>query len=229
MITPRDIIKKGHLTARPKSSSARGEFKTGIHSLRLDKIRDGLIYIPKAYNHETPAAFALMLHGAGGEAEHGLHLLRQYADEENIISPASLNTTWDIISKNTFNGDVIFIDQALSLVFERFNINSNRLAIGGFSDGATYALSLGLGNGDLFTHIIAFSPGFYRTIEIKSRPRVFISHGIKDPILPIAPSSRRIVPRLMRLNYDVTFKEFQGEHEIPLAITAAAVKWFFET
>ncbi len=32
----------------------------------------------------------------------------------------------------------------------------------GFSDGASYALSLGVPNGDLFTHIVAFSPGFMR-------------------------------------------------------------------
>ena len=32
----------------------------------------------------------------------------------------------------------------------------------GFSDGASYALSLGAANGDLFTHIAAFSPGFMR-------------------------------------------------------------------
>jgi len=30
----------------------------------------------------------------------------------------------------------------------------------GFSDGASYALSVGITNGDLFTHVIAFSPGF---------------------------------------------------------------------
>jgi phospholipase/carboxylesterase len=231
MITPRDTLKKGHLTARPKFSFPTGEFKTGLHPLQLDKTRDGLIYIPKTYNHETPAALALMLHGAGGEAEHGLQLLRQYADEKNIIllSPASRYTTWDVIAKDTFNGDVIFIDQALSLVFERFNVDSRRLAIGGFSDGASYALSLGLSNGDLFTHIIAFSPGFYHTVEIKSRPHVYISHGIKDRILPIAPCSRRIVPRLKRLNYNVNYNEFQGEHEIPLDISAEAVKWFLET
>jgi predicted esterase len=34
------------------------------------------------------------------------------------------------------------------------------LAVSGFSDGASYALSIGPANGDLFTHVMAFSPGF---------------------------------------------------------------------
>lgn len=231
MTTARETPQKGHLTSRPTFSGPANEFITGIQQLGLDRINDGLVYIPKGYKHETPATFALMLHGAGGEPKDGLLLLKDYADEENIIllSPASRSTTWDLIAKDTFNGDVIFIDQALSLVFEIFNVDSRHLAIGGFSDGATYALSLGLSNGDLFTHIIAFSPGFYHTIENRGKPRVFISHGLKDPLLPIAPCSRRMVPRLKRLNYDIQYSEFQGEHEIPADISAAAVNWFLKT
>lgn len=38
-------------------------------------------------------------------------------------------------------------------------IDPAHVAIGGFSDGASCALSLGLVNGDLFTHVMAFSPG----------------------------------------------------------------------
>jgi predicted esterase len=40
----------------------------------------------------------------------------------------------------------------------------------GFSDGASYALSLGLANGDLFTHVLGFSPGFMRVPRHVGRP-----------------------------------------------------------
>lgn len=39
----------------------------------------------------------------------------------------------------------------------------------GFSDGASYALSLGLPNGNLFSHIVAFSPGFMRAPTLVRR------------------------------------------------------------
>ena len=56
--------------------------------------------------------------------------------------------------------DVDTIDRSLRTVFAALPVDPHRLAISGFSDGASYALTLGLPNGDLFTHVIAFSPGF---------------------------------------------------------------------
>jgi phospholipase/carboxylesterase len=230
MIAAREILKKGHILARPKETELVQKDYKGLHRLQLGASRDTLIYVPQNYTKEKQSPLAIMLHGAGGVAEHGLNLFRHYADHSNLIllAPASQGTTWDIIAKDSFNGDIILIDKALSIVFDTFNINPHRVAIGGFSDGASYALSLGLSNGDLFTHIIAFSPGFYRTIENKGKPSIFISHGVKDPVLPIAPCSRRIVPRLKRLGYNMEYKEFDGAHEIPAEVSAGAVEWFLE-
>ena len=76
-----------------------------------------------------------------------------------LISPQSRTRTWDVI-RDGFGKDVESIDNALDSAFGTYNIDREHLAIGGFSDGASYALSLGLTNGQLFSHIIAFSPGF---------------------------------------------------------------------
>lgn len=78
-------------------------------------------------------------------------------------------------------------DEALAHTFEHYTVDPSRVAIGGFSDGASYALSLGLGNGDLFRHIIAFSPGFAVPPRQLGSPRIFMSHGTKDRVLPIVP------------------------------------------
>jgi phospholipase/carboxylesterase len=231
MITNREAFRKGHITARPaenKDSNISENISGGIIPLALTEKRDGFIYIPKNYNKNSPTPVALVMHGAGGQADHGLDLLRQYADQRNIIliAPASREATWDIIMKDSFDADVIFINQALSIVFNRFNIDTAHIAIGGFSDGASYALSIGLSNGDLFTHIIAFSPGFSYTVAKKGKPTVFISHGTNDGVLPINPCSRRIVAQLKSLDYNVNYQEFEGEHVIPAQISANAVDWF---
>ncbi|GAB3170799.1 alpha/beta hydrolase [Telluribacter humicola] len=228
MITNLDTYTTGRLMARPAQTTATDTLPVGEHSLNLDGDRDGLIYIPKNYKPGRPAALALMLHGAGGVAGHGMSYLREYADDNNILllAPASRSSTWDIISFNTFGPDVLFIDQAMALVFERYAINPEHIAISGFSDGASYALSLGLTNGDLFTHILAFSPGFVHTKEKVGQPSVFIAHGTKDPILPIEPCSRHIVPQLRRQGYDTSYIEFDGEHEIPHNISKKSIEWF---
>jgi predicted esterase len=228
MLINREIYKKGRLTARPDNKLAKEDFTTGVQPLQLDGKRDGFIYVPATYTRYHPAAVAIMLHGAGGQAEHGLSLLRQYADDKNIIlvAPASRASTWDIIINESFGADVKYIDQALMIVFERYAIDTTRIAIGGFSDGASYALCLGLSNGDLFTHILAFSPGFVYTIEKKGKPAVFISHGTKDHVLPIDPCSRRIVPQLEQQGLQVNYQEFDGDHQIPGSISKSGVEWF---
>ena len=223
----RDRYRMGYLTARPERTGNPGVTLTGLQPLLLNQKKECLLYVPRNYDEHTPAAFALMLHGAGGNAADGLSYIQQYADEKNIIllSPSSHHFSWDIIAENSFGTDVIFIDHALSYVFSRLNIHPARVAIGGFSDGASYGLSLGLSNGDLFTHIIAFSPGFYYTYENKGNPCVYISHGVADDGLPIDHCSRRLVPRLKQEGFAVLYNEFNGRHEIPPSIPKGAIDW----
>ncbi|HUH13354.1 MAG TPA: hypothetical protein VMK65_09600, partial [Longimicrobiales bacterium] len=101
-----------------------------------------------------------------------------------------------------------------------------RVALGGFSDGASYALSLGQANGDLFTHVIAFSPGFMTWEERVGQPEFFISHGVHDPILPIDQASRLIVPALTSAGYSVRYQEFEGSHAVPEDVAMQAFAWF---
>lgn len=69
------------------------------------------------------------------------------------------------------------MDKALQSVFERYTINPQQCSIGGFSDGASYALSIGTTNGELFSHIVAFSPGFMRPGYLVSQ---FFDHVHSD-------------------------------------------------
>jgi hypothetical protein len=54
-------------------------------------------------------------------------------------------------------------------------------------------------------------------------PQVFISHGAGDNVLPIARTSRRIVPRLREEGYQVHYAEFDGGHTVPAAIAEEAL------
>ncbi len=114
-----------------------------------------------------------------------------------------------------YGPDVAFIDRALERVFDRLAVDARRLAMTGFSDGASYVLSLGLTNGDLFTHLIAFSPGFLAPATKRGKLPVFVSHGNRDGVLPIQETSPRIVPELERDDYEVRYREFDGPHTGP--------------
>jgi phospholipase/carboxylesterase len=82
-----------------------------------------------------------------------------------------------------------------------------------------------LANGALFTHVLAFSPGFLAPVGQTGSPRVFLSHGTRDRWLPIDVCSRTIVPRLERSGYDVYYREFEGGHVVPPEIGSEAVDW----
>ena len=111
-------------------------------------------------------------------------------------------------------------------MFQSIRIDPQRIAVGGFSAGASYALSIGLANGGLFTHVSAYSPGFNAAPAREGRPRVFVSHGTSDGVLPINATSRRIVPQLRREGYEVEYEEFTGLHTVPSAIVEKSLDWF---
>jgi predicted esterase len=111
-------------------------------------------------------------------------------------------------------------------VFDRCAIDPASIALAGFSDGASYALSLGATNGDLFTHVIGFSPGFYRPDRLRGKPKIFLSHGTADPILPFAWTSTTLAPLLTSQGYNVKFEQFDGGHTVPLEIATDAMDWF---
>ena len=212
----------GRLTARPRSDVATSV--EGRRPLGLERQRDAILQVPAGA--KGPLPLVVLLHGAGGSGEGILRRLGASAEEAGVavLAPDSRDSTWDAI-RDEFARDVAFIDRALERVFGMVSIDAARVAVGGFSDGATYALSLGLINGDLFRRIAAFSPGFLVNGAPHGRPRFFISHGTADPILPIDHCSRVIVPRLQRLGYDVTFREFEGRHEVPPAVAQEGMRF----
>jgi len=215
---------QGRLFSRPTQPTATGT--PGLHPLGLDGQRDGFVYVPKTYRPERPAPLVLMLHGAGGDAEGGLKVLRNLADSSGTIVLAvdSRQQTWDIL-RGRYGPDITFIDRALAQTFSCYAIDSNRVAIAGFSDGASYALSVGITNGDLFTHVIAFSPGFMAPAAQIGKPQLFISHGKWDTVLPIERCSRKIVPQVQRAGYEVQYREFNGPHTVPQEIARSALEW----
>jgi len=99
------------------------------------------------------------------------------------------------------------------------------VAGGAVASFALYAISLGLRNGDLFRRVLAYSPGFFVGGQPQGRPAFFISHGTADNVLPIDRCSRVIVPLLKKQGYDVTFRPFDGGHQIPPNIALAGMKW----
>ena len=216
----------GRRQARPLRTS--GEAPPGLRPLELSAASEGYLYVSAVYRAQRPAPLVVLLHGAGEDARDGLALLRQQADEAGLILLAlsSQGPTWDLIlGRGRYGPDVAAIDEALKWALSSYAVDPERLAVGGYSDGASYALSLGISNGDLVSHVLAFSPGFMAPVSRVGSPRFFVSHGTRDGWLPIDRTSRRIVPELEQMGYEVCYREFDGAHVVPPRIAREGVNW----
>jgi phospholipase/carboxylesterase len=196
------------LKARPAGPAGIGETPgkarlPGLHPLLLGERRDGFLYVPAGYQADRPAPLAIMLHGAGGDGQHGLAPFQPLADAAGLLllAPDARRQTWDVIARSGYGPDVAFIDRALAKTFSHYAVDPAR---------------------------VAFSPGFMAPAGNEGTPRIFISHGQHDNVLPIDVCSRKIVPQLQSTGYDVTYREFDGPHSVPPGIAREALMWFLQ-
>jgi predicted peptidase len=207
--------------------AVHGPTASGLRSVRDDEGAElGLVSVPPSPD-DRPSRLVLLLHGAGGSARAGLDLLLPIAGRDRLVllAPQAVSATWDLVAGG-YGPDVRRIDALLERVAGLHPID--RFTVGGFSDGASYAVSLGIGNGDLFDSVLAFSPGFAAPVVRHGRPRFFVSHGTDDRVLPVDRCSRPLVARLEQAGYPVAYEEFDGPHTVPAEVVERAGAWLRE-
>lgn len=221
------LWERSALSARP-GNALREQFPdTGkLLALGVERTRDALLYVPEGLKAGQQTPLILLLHGAGGDAAGGMSLLLPLADTHRLLlaAPSSRGSTWDGV-RGGYGPDVDVINSTLERIFQLVTVDPHRMAVSGFSDGASYALGIGLANGDLFSNIVAFSPGFVPPGPRVGKPRIFVSHGDADAVLPIGQTSRRLVPALREEGLDVSYREFKGPHSVPAHIAQEALQW----
>ncbi len=157
--------------ARSGDSSERG-----TRPLGLGTGRDGLLHVPLYLEPDVASPLVIMLHGAGAWAGDVMPMVAAAADRQTVLvlAPDARGATWDVIQRD-YGPDVAFLDHALERLFETYAVDPDRIAIAGFSDGASYALSLGLVNGTCSATSWRSHPGS----QPRAGPR--ITHGSSSP------------------------------------------------
>jgi len=229
--SPRVTAELGRIVIQATSAT-----QTASGGLQKLSGRNGLLYVPMT--HARPLPLFILLHKASGSPKEwftGRESFAPYAEKGHfiILAPESPGLSWGTGPKE-WGYDYVAINRSLEEAFARCAIDRSRLAIGGFSDGASYALSLGLANGDLFGYIVAFSPGYIVKAHARGRlgthnkvqiPTVYIAHGTADNVLPIASTSRIFASSLKKNGYNVNFHEFSGTHHLSHQVADQAMAW----
>src|SRR5262249_3370937 len=128
---------RARLKTRPHPPTALRATASGTHKLGLGPGggRDGLVFLPSTYDPRRPTPLMILLHGARGDGERILQHFRDRAEEHGVIIvvPESRGFTWDLVIDHSFGADVGFIDRAIEMAFDRWNIDVAHVALAGFS------------------------------------------------------------------------------------------------
>jgi phospholipase/carboxylesterase len=221
------------LTARhstPITTIAPGAHRLGLgRAFYRGTWRDGTLFVPtRATSAQVP--LLVLLHGGGGRASDN-YFMQPIAEEYGValLQLDARHNTWDGVD-SPFGPDMRFIDEALRHAFQRVPVDPARLALGGMSDGGMYALSVGIANGDLFTHLAAVAPGYINPPGPPAgRPRIFLAHGTRDNVYSVSGSRILVLPSLQRAGYDVTWFEFDGPHFITPEAAHRMLAWLVGT
>ncbi|MGY1915948.1 alpha/beta hydrolase [Blastococcus sp. SYSU DS0973] len=213
----------GRLTSRPSPAPPGPPWPAGTHALDLGGSAEVLLAVPPG--EPGPRPLLVFFHGAGGNPQQSLAAVGRATAERGVavLAPRSGAATWDLITGRP-GRDVAVLDAALAQVAEHLGVS--RCAVGGFSDGASYALSLGPANGDLFDALLGFSPGFAAPPARTGHPRIWLTHGTGDRVLPVARCGRRLAAAFGTAGYEVAYDEFDGGHVVRPEGVVTALEWW---
>lgn len=217
----------GRMSWRPGAAPTQAPLPPGRHDLRFEEGREAVLVVPEGLDLQRPVPLLVMFHGAGGEANRVLPHVVRWARARRflLLAPQSMYPTWDIVIGG-HGPDLERLEIALTQVASHFQLDATHLAFAGFSDGASYAMSVGLSNGDVASHVIALSGGFMNTFTQTGTPRVFIAHGRSDSQLPFETSARPHALRVLEAGLELTLLPFDGDHVIVPWVVERAVEFF---
>lgn len=178
------------------------------------------LHVPKV-KPTGPVPLLVHLHGAGKDRMWSLkdHVdaWALHADKHGIavLFPAALGSTWDFISsKQQSRKDFDFLEEAITIARRTVPIDDRRIALLGISDGGSMALSLASHNPGVFQAAMSISAGFCAQPPKATAGRsskMFLKHGAKDDMFPLARVGLPLRETLVKLGYDVTHVVGQGE------------------
>jgi phospholipase/carboxylesterase len=198
---------------------------------------------------ERGGTAVVLLHGFGAAGDDLVSLARSLArPRTRFVVPAGLLTLgnggrawWQIEQRPAYDaaqellvdeGSLLLARRAvqgvLSTVRERYAPEA--LFIAGFSQGAMLSLDVAAQASARVDRVAVLSgalpqPTARALAKHAHLPRVLVSHGRQDRVLRFA-GAEHLVERLQASGYAVTFRAFEGGHEIPFEIRDALHDFF---
>ena len=193
-----------------------------------------VLLTPSEIDPDRRYPLVTVLHGAGRQDEMLVKAVRDEPDRRGafFLVPRSLLPTWDLIASSE-RPDLDFLEFAYDLIYRRYPIDPARQALLGYSDGASYALSVGLSNPTLFRAVMAWAAGFIALEPsfdpgAARKPQVLLEYGTHDQLFPFEHVALPMRANLERAGYTVEWRVDQGGKHWPSPdFLPEALDWFF--
>lgn len=205
------------------------------------------LYTPDEIDPARSYPLLTVLHGAGRQDEALMRAYRHEAEQRQalVLVARSFHMTWDLIALGIQGGaaltgdapsarpDLDFLEYAYDLIYRRYPVDRMRQGLIGYSDGASYGLSIGLSNPGIFCAVMAWAAGF---LALESdvaepgtqRPAVFLEYGTHDELFPFEQVALPMKRHLEELGCALTFVVDEGgRHWPPSEFQPEALDWFF--
>lgn len=175
-----------------------------------------------------------VFHGAGRQDQMLVKACRDEPDRRDafFLIPRSVEPTWDLIVGGD-RPDMDFLEYAYDLIYRRYPIDPRQQVLIGYSDGASYALSLALSNPRLFDAALCWAAGFVVCDEAilgpqDPKPRIYLEYGTHDELFAFDRVALPMKENLERAGYLVEFSVDQGGRHWPSgSFQAEALDWYF--
>ena len=178
-----------------------------------------------------------VFHGAGRQDEMLVKACRGEPDarEALFLIPRSVEPTWDLIAGGEGQSDLDFLEYAWDLIYRRYPIDPSRQVLVGYSDGASYALSLALSNPGFFDAALCWAAGFAMMDrgavgDDDKRTRFYLEYGTADPLFPFDQVAVPMRENLEKAGYRVEFSVDEGGRHWPSgSFQREALDWYFDS
>ena len=222
-------LRISHKTVEPTDEPA----PTGFVHIERGECR-AVLLTPDEIDPEMNYPMITVLHGAGRQDEMLARACRDEPEKRQalFLIPRSKLPTWDLIASEE-RADLDFLEYAYDLIYRRYPVDPNRQALLGYSDGASYALSVGLSNPHIFSAVLGWAAGFKvldeKLIDPAARkPRVLLEYGSHDPLFPFEHIALPMRADLEARGYALEFRVDQGGKHWPSSeFQGEALDWFF--
>ena len=206
----------------------------GLQHSGVERGADGrggfCLYVPERYDGSEAWPLVVALHGGSGSGRDFLWSWLREARGRGFLlaSPTSHGPTWSLMGPDL---DSRSLRAMVSYISSRWRVDRSHVLLTGISDGATYTLLEGLGEGSPFTHLAPVSGVLHPAnlmggnLSRAQGRKIWLVHGRLDWMFPVE-TAEMAASELQSAGADLTLRIIEDlSHTYPREENDRILTW----